>query len=46
MITIILGSIAAAIAVCVFFGSPTVRNYRLSKAIAPDSSREPANFGT
>jgi len=39
MITIVLGSIAAAIAISVFLGSPTVRNYRLSQAIAPDSAR-------
>ncbi|MEK7354756.1 MAG: MFS transporter [Chloroflexota bacterium] len=37
MITIVLGSIAAATAVFVFLGSPTVRNYRLSQAIVPDS---------
>jgi len=33
LITIILASIAAAIAVFVFLVSPTVRNYRLSRAI-------------
>jgi MFS family permease len=36
MITIIMAGIAAAIAVCVFLGSPTVRNYRLSQAMAPN----------
>jgi MFS family permease len=41
VITVILCSIAAVIAVCVFFGSPTVRNYRLSQAMAPDSARMP-----
>jgi len=38
MITIILASIAAGIAVFVFLVSPTVRNYRLSQAIASDSA--------
>lgn len=33
MITIILGAITASIAVIVFFFSPVIRNYRLSKAI-------------
>lgn len=46
MITIILCSIAAGIAVCVFFGSPTVRNYRLSQAIAPGSVSTPAGPST
>ncbi|MFC2069572.1 MFS transporter [Chloroflexota bacterium] len=32
-ITIIICSIVAVIAVCVFLGSPTIRNYRLSQAI-------------
>ena len=32
-ITIILASVAAAIAVLIFLGSPTVRNYRLSQVI-------------
>jgi len=36
MITITLGSIAAGIAVLVLLFSPTVRNYRLSKAIEMD----------
>jgi len=36
MITIILCSIAAVIAILVLLFSPTVRNYRLSKAISPD----------
>jgi predicted MFS family arabinose efflux permease len=35
-ITIILCSIAAAIAILVFLFSPTVRNYRLSKAISTE----------
>jgi len=38
MITIVLCSIAAIIAVSVFMGSTTVRNYRLSQAIATDSA--------
>jgi predicted MFS family arabinose efflux permease len=46
MITIIMGSIAAIIAVCVFFGSTTVRNYRMSHAIATDSSNPSADSGT
>ncbi|MFC1900965.1 MFS transporter [Chloroflexota bacterium] len=33
VITIILGSIVAIVAVSVFFFSPTIRNYRLSQAI-------------
>ena len=33
MITIILGAITASIAIIVFFFSPVIRNYRLSKAI-------------
>ena len=37
-ITIVLSSIAAVIAVLVLLFSPTVRNYRLSKAINPDST--------
>jgi MFS family permease len=36
MITIVLGGIAAVIAVFVFLTSPTVRNYRLSQAIEPN----------
>ncbi|MGD9117416.1 MAG: MFS transporter [Dehalococcoidia bacterium] len=36
-ITIILAGIAAAIAVVFFICSPTVRNYRLSQAVTPDS---------
>jgi predicted MFS family arabinose efflux permease len=36
MITIIMAGIAAAIAVFVFLASPTVRNYRLSQAMAPN----------
>ncbi len=39
MITIILAGIAAAIAVFVFLYKPTVRNYRLSQAITPNSAR-------
>lgn len=34
MITIILSSIAAAIAIVVYFASPTIRDYRLSQAMA------------
>jgi len=33
IITVVLGTIAAGIAVIVFFGSPRIRNYRLSQAI-------------
>ena len=40
VITIILCCIAAIIAVCVFLGSPNVRNYRLSQAIEADSANE------
>ncbi len=36
-ITIVLGSIAAAIAIFVFLVSPTVRNYRLSQAMATET---------
>ncbi|MBW1767695.1 MAG: MFS transporter [Deltaproteobacteria bacterium] len=46
MITIVLCSIAAVIAVCVFLGSTTVRNYRLSQAIATDSADTSADSGT
>ncbi len=41
MITIVISSIAAAIAVGVFFGSTTVRDYRLSQAIAPEPLKKP-----
>ena len=34
LITIILSSIAAAIAIVVYFASPTIRDYRLSQAMA------------
>jgi MFS family permease len=34
MITLVLSGIAAAIAVIVFFASPTIRDYRLSQALA------------
>ncbi len=40
VITIVLSGIAAAIAVFVFIGSPTVRNYRLSHAMKPNSPQE------
>jgi MFS family permease len=40
MITIILCSIAAGLSVLVLLFSPTVRNYRLSKAISLDSAME------
>ncbi|MBA7663088.1 Enterobactin exporter EntS [subsurface metagenome] len=46
MITIILAGIAAAIAVFVFLYSPTVRNYRLSQAITPNSARTLADSST
>jgi MFS family permease len=34
MVTLLLGSIAAAIAVIVFFASPTVREHRMSHAMS------------
>jgi len=46
MITIILCSIAAGIAVCVFLVSPTVRNYRLSQAIDTELAITPAGSST
>lgn len=43
-ITVVLSGIAGAIAVIVFFASPTVRDYRLSRAIAhSDPDAEPAS---
>ncbi|MBI2851149.1 MAG: MFS transporter [Chloroflexi bacterium] len=45
IVTIVLASIAAAIAVGVFLGSSTIRNYRLSHAIAPGGGK-PANPGS
>jgi len=41
MITIILAGIAASIPFLVLMYSPTVRNYRLSRAIASDSTSTP-----
>ena len=38
MITILLSGAAGAIAVIVFFASPTIRNYRLSRALATASA--------
>lgn len=46
MITIIMAGIAATIAVFVLFYSPTVRNYRLSQAIAPNSASTSTGFST
>ena len=46
MITLALGGMGAVIAVCVFLGSSTVRNYRLSQAIAPESLKKPVSSGT
>lgn len=46
MITIILAGVAAAIAVIFLICSPTVRNFRLSHAIKPDSAKPPAGSGT
>lgn len=46
MITIIMAGIAAAIAIFVLLHSPTVRNYRLSQAITPNSARTPTGFST
>jgi MFS family permease len=37
--TILLSSIAAAIALVVFWASPTIREYRLSRALAPQATR-------
>jgi len=42
MITIILAGIAAIIAFFILLRSPTIRNYRLSEAIAQDSTRTPS----
>jgi MFS family permease len=39
-ITIIFGCISMLIAISVFWGSPIVRNYRISRAIAPDSTKK------
>jgi hypothetical protein len=41
IITIILAGIAAIIAFIVLLSSPTIRNYRLSEAIALDSTSTP-----
>jgi MFS family permease len=46
IITIILAGIVAAIAVFVFLCSPTVRNYRLSKAIAQSLARTHTDSST
>lgn len=46
IITIILASTAAGIAVFVFLASSIVRNYRLSEGMASVSTRTPKNFGT
>ncbi|MEK7353756.1 MAG: MFS transporter [Chloroflexota bacterium] len=46
VVTIILSSIAAVIAVVVFFASPTVRDYRLSQAIVPESIKTSADSVT
>jgi MFS family permease len=43
--TIILGGIAGAIAVVVYFASPTIREYRLSEAMV-DSETEPSSKAT
>ena len=40
MVTVVLCSIAAGIAVCVFLASPTIREYRLSQAITPQSAMD------
>lgn len=45
-ITIILGSMAAGIAVLVFVASSTVRNYRLSRGMASTSTNVPTDSGT
>jgi MFS family permease len=41
LITVILAGIAAIIAFFIMLCSPTIRNYRLSEAIAPDSTSTP-----
>ncbi|MBW1861670.1 MAG: MFS transporter, partial [Deltaproteobacteria bacterium] len=46
MITIVLSSIAAVIAICVLLCSKTVRNYRLSQAIKADPPNTSADSGT
>ena len=46
LITIILAGIASAIAVFVFLYSSTVRNYRLSQTIMPNSARVPSDSNT
>ncbi len=38
--TILLSSIAATIALVVFWASPTIREYRLSRALAPQATRQ------
>jgi len=43
MITVILASIAAGIAVLIFVASPTVRNYRLSQGLASNVSKTTAD---
>jgi hypothetical protein len=44
--TLLLGSIAALIAVAVFCASPTIREYRLSRAITPRTSGLPVGPDT
>jgi predicted MFS family arabinose efflux permease len=39
LITLVLSSIAAAIAIVVYFASPTIRDYRLSRALAAPGSQ-------
>ena len=41
MITVVLASIAASMAIFVFLASSTVRNYRLSQGIASKSAKKP-----
>jgi MFS family permease len=43
LVTIILCGIAASIAVCVFFISPTIRNYRLTDAVGTKLATGPAS---
>jgi MFS family permease len=38
MITIVMAGLAAVLVIIILFISPTIRNYRLSQAIKPDSS--------
>ena len=45
VMTILLSGAAGVIAVVVFFGSPTIREYRLSRALAPVTARSESASG-